>query len=612
MNFFITGNSATDDGLDLNLIAPVNAGAGNFAGKGQTLVQSCSIAQNIFRLVGKDKINFVLILLTADVLFRDAAEHLTADAFDKNLKALDDYIKLCRDNGAKPVGVILPFAPSVRESYRETFFKPLADILAEFERLYNLQIINFFDADLSEDNFSDDIHLNEEGAKKISVALTLQLFKLKIFSDDDFYNMRYDYFYHLSYIAANKNFFHSLLAKFYLRSLEKIRRKKKIKVAFVTDHAACWCGDKLYNLFAQNPRFETTVFFCQNKGESTLGDARHDLEQLKSSGVNVVAVFDSDAETPAQDIIFFLRPYPVFFSKSFQFEALTPQTLIAYIPYAILTIPVGYYNLTVFRVAWKIFFDTEFALRLLEEKCGIGVPRGTVSGLPKLDLFFNDTRKISFKWKMTRPDAKKIIWAPHWSMNFGVFYSTFQHNYKFMYEFAKNHSETSWVVKPHPRLMLAAIETKIFPSVAAYEDYLRAWEALPNAQVFTGAYYQEIFATSDGMILDSLSFIAEYQYANKPMIYLLNSETEEFSELGKKILDASYVIDGKNFEQIAAALKKIFIEGNDPLKPARQKVFDEELNYHRRNGMDAGDFIYKTIMEELKEENFNGKNIGAD
>ena len=506
MNFFIMGNSE----LDLNLIAPMNAKAVNFASKGQTLAESYSVIKNIFQLGGKDKIDFVLILLTVDALFRDADENLTVDVFDKNFQTFNDCLKLCNDNGAQPIGIILPVAPSVRETYGETFFKPLVDVLSEFNRLYKLRIINLFDVDLPANNFSDATHLNKEGAKKISVVLPLQLFKQKTFSVDNFYNMNYNYFYHLSYMLTDKNFFHSLLAKFYSLSLETIRRKDKIKVAFVTDHAACWCGDKLYNLFAQNPRFEPTVFFCQNKAESTLEDARHDLEQLKSAGINVVAAFDSNTETPAQDIIFFLRPYPVFFSKNFQFEALTPQTLIAYIPYAILTIPVGYYNILIFHVAWKIFFDTEFALRLLEKECAVGVPRGVVSGLPKLDLFFNDTSQIKFAWKMTRPDAVKIIWAPHWSMNYGVFYSTFQHNYKFMYEFAKSHPETSWVVKPHPRLMEAAVETEIFPSVAAYEAYLQAWNDLPNAQVFTGAYYQEIFATSDGMILDSLSFIAEY------------------------------------------------------------------------------------------------------
>ena len=609
MKFFITGNSSIKDGINLDLIAPVNAGAGNFAAKGQTLQDSYSIVQNIFRLVGKDKIDFVLIGLTADVLFRDAEENLTADIFDENLKALNDYIKLCHDNDAKPIGVILPVAPSVRETYRKNFLKPLTDVLNEFDALYKFRVVNFFEAEIPADNFSDATHLNEEGAKKISVALTLQLFKLKIFSDDDFYNMSYDYFYHLSYMMTNKNFFHSLLERFYSRSVERIRRKDKIKIAFVTDHAACWCGDKLYNLFAQNPRFDTTVFLTKG-GESTVEDTRHDFEQFKSAGINVVGVFDLNEETPPQDIIFFLRPYHHIFSRSFQYDVLTPQTLLIYLPYYVSTVPgllPNYYTLPIFSLAWKYFFEIENSLKLYDENCPSGVLRGVVSGQPKLDFFFEDKSKISFAWKMTRSDAKKIIWAPHHSF---IGYSientrgTFPYNYKFMYDFAKNHPETSWIVKPHPRLMFAAVYAKIFSSVEAYETYLQAWNDLPNAQVFTGAYYQDIFATSDGMIHDSCSFIAEYQYVNKPMIYMLNSEQEEFSELGKKILGASYLVDGKNLEQIADSMQKIFIEGNDPLKYARQKVFDEELNYYRKNGMDASDFIYKAIMEELKEENF--------
>ena len=604
MNFFITGNDSIKEGFNLDLIAPVNCGSGNFADKGQTLLQSYSIAANIFRLVGKDKINFVLIGLTADVLFRDAQENLTTDIFEENFQALSDYIKLCLDNGAQPVGVILPFAPGVRENYKKKYFNPLMSILTEFKKLYNFKVINFFDADINAENFSDETHLNKEGAAKINVVLTLKLFKLNFFSKEDFSRMNYVYFNYLACIS-DKEFFHNLLDEIFSCTVEKLRHKKKIKIAFVTDHAACWCGDELYNLFAQNSRFETTVFLIKGE-ESTVEDTLHDFEQLKSSGINVVAVFDLEEETPPQDIIFFLRPYTYYFSKSFQYENLTPQTLMIYIPYGFRLIPEAtYYNNPVIVSAWKLFFDTENVLKLFNEKCRVGVPRALMSGMAQTDVYFDETKKFSFSWKMTRPDAKKIIWAPHHS--FGIddetcSYSTFHYNFKFMYEFAKAHPEISWVVKPHPLLVLRTFLTKLFPSIAACEEYLQAWNDLPNAQVHTGAYYQDIFATSDGMILDSISFTAEYQYTHKPMIYLLNYGAGKYNELGKKILNVSYVVDGKNFEQIADAIQKIFIEGNDPLKDERLKVFDEELNYYRKNGMTASEFIYKNVMDELREE----------
>ena len=168
-----------------------------------------------------------------------------------------------------------------------------------------------------------------------------------------------------------------------------------------------------------------------------------------------------------------------------------------------------------------------------------------------------------------------------------------------MYEFAKAHPETSWVVKPHPWLSTAAVRGGIFPTVKALEEYLRAWNDLPNAQIYMGPYYQAIFATSDGMIQDSASFIAEYQYVDKPMIYLMREE-KKFNELGEEILKASYLVDGKDLEGIAALMQRVFIEGDDYKAAERKEIFDKYLNYPKDNGMLASEFIYKKISQELK------------
>jgi len=197
--------------------------------------------------------------------------------------------------------------------------------------------------------------------------------------------------------------------------------------------------------------------------------------------------------------------------------------------------------------------------------------------------------------------VKKIIWAPHWSIKGGINQATFQWNYQLMYEFAKDYPETSWVVKPHPTLCFSAVKENVFSSTDEYEAYLKQWDELPNAQVYTGAYYQAIFATSDGMIHDSGSFIAEYQYTQKPMIFMTREE-EKFNEVGKAILEASYLVDGKDLEGIAALIQKIFIEGDDFKATERKAVFDKYLNYPKTNGMLASEFIYHSIADELKKE----------
>ena len=524
---------------------------------------------------------------------------------EKNLQILKDYIKLCLDNGAKPIGIIFPFAPAERKIYAEEMIlfrlaiRPLAEI-------YDFTCLDLFDLNLGYDNFADMTHLNSSGNLIANSLLSLELYKKGLIPIENFCAMDYEYFDAMSNVAP-KDDYNALLENVFKASAQMIRRKDKIKIAFVTPNSAEWCGDELYNLFANNERFETTLFLSQRlnrrKNELLRKDFLHGVEQFKSRGLNILPLDKHDAKIPAQDVLIFLTPYFVMLPYALRPKNITAKTLITHIPYSF-SISVrknAFYNGAIFHISWKIFFSSVIALNMQDKKSIIGMPRGLYSGYPRIDIFFDKAPDFHFDWKMARPDAKKIIYAPHWSINGVTNYATFQWNCKFMYEFAKAHPEISWVVKPHPALFFSAVTEKVFPTSAAFENYLKQWNDLPNAQVYTGAYYQTIFATSDGMIHDSGSFIAEYQFVNKPMIFLTR-EGEKFNDLGKAILNVSYLVDGKDLDGIAALMQKVFIDGEDTKSAERKKVFDKYLNYPKLNGMLASEFIYKNIADELTED----------
>ena len=555
-----------------------------------------------------EKINSVKDLNTKAIVdWEDELNNLTKklfpDSVKKNLQILKDYIKLCISNGAKPVGFVFPFSPVIKKNYAEESLTLFRLAVRQLEKIYDFTFIDLFDLNLGYDCFWNLAHLNLRGSTLASTFLGLQLYRKKILPAEYFCGMNYEYFNTLSNIL-NKNDYNALMNRVFTESVKKIGSKDKIKVGFLSDNAAMWCGDKLYNYFSQNERFEATVFLCLQRNKSTfqtmIDDFHRGIAKFKEHGINIVGISDPKTKIPKQDIIFFLRPYFGHYSDAFQKINLTAETLIIHIPYCPKISHMDRGNLTdydIYRIIWKGFFETKHVIKDLDGYCKFGMPRGIYSGLPRFDAYFED-KNLKFNWKMTRPDAKKIIWAPHWSITSGVRSSTFQWNFKFMYEFAKNHPETSWVVKPHPHLLHSAVENGVFPSIEAFQKYLDAWNNLPNAQIATGGYYQEIFATSDGMIQDSISFIAEYQYVNKPMIFLTR-EGEKFHDLGEKILKASYLVDGRNFQGIANLIQEIIIKGNDPKVDARKKVFDEQLNYLKYNGMTASEFIFKNISEEL-------------
>ena len=82
-------------------------------------------------------------------------------------------------------------------------------------------------------------------------------------------------------------------------------------------------------------------------------------------------------------------------------------------------------------------------------------------------------------------------------------------------ELAKKHPEYSFVVKPHPALRYKCISEK-FLTEQEYDDYIAQWNSLENATVYTDGNYFDIFKTSDVLITDSSSFLAEYFYSGKP------------------------------------------------------------------------------------------------
>ncbi len=533
--------------------------------------------------------------------WEDDALCTNSGVVEKNIQILKEYINLCRENEAQPVGVIFPFASAACQTYDEKILSNFRETIHQLEENDGFECVDMFDLKVGYDSFRDMTHLNAKGMKIANAFLALNLYKKRLIPLESFCDMTYEYFHTLSNIAP-KDDYNALMEKVFEASAQLIRRKEKIKLGFVVHPPELWCGDDLYNYFAQDDRFEPTVFLGWQSvnvdNELSRKNFLTGLERFKSRSLNVVGIENSKTPIPPQDVLIYLTPYLSGLLRAFQAEKLTAKTLAIYIPYGVSSVERTLGRNVLTHTAWKFFATSIVELEDFKKKSSVGLPRGLFSGHPKTDVFFDKT-EFNFEWKTVRPDAKKIIWAPHWSMSGGIRQATFQWNFQFMYEFAKDHPEISWVVKPHPRLLRKAIDGKIFSSVEDFKEYLQKWDELPNAKVYTGTYYQAIFATSDGMIHDSGSFINEYQYVDKPMIFLTR-EGEKFNELGNEVLKVSYLVDGKNLEAIAALMQKVFIEGNDDKAAARKKVFDKYLNYLKANGMPAAEFIYKSIADELK------------
>ena len=535
---------------------------------------------------------------------RNVTKTFRAEVFERNVKFLEQYIRLCLEHGAKPIGIVLPFAPILNQKYPRDQLSMFRRILKQLSKAYEFDVIDLFDLPLGYKHFYNLSHLNSEGARLSSILINYELFARRLKPIESMLSIAYADLYELLFMIEPSKY-NTFAEELYRASAEKIRCREKIKIAFVGYDASMWCGDDLYRLFDRSERYEVMIFFCLRRDKAKVSlvvdDFHRGVEQLKARGLNVVAVDKDDAEIPKQDVLIFLTPYPHSLPKSFQLQAFTAETLIAFIPYGANIIDTGLSsNHPIRMLAWRSFFYLQEWQEKARKRSRTGVPFSFCSGLPKFDYFFQN-HEVKFDWKETQPNSTRIIYAPHWTIDVGMKCATFQFNHEFFYEYAKAHPETSWIFKPHPNLLFSAVQSKVFPSDEAFEEYLRKWDELPNARVVTGGYYQPIFATSDGMILDSSAFVFEYQYTHKPLLFLTR-EMQTFLPTAEEIMKTLYRVDGRDFDGIAKFIDEVLIKKHDTMSEARREFFDEHLNYVKRNGMLASEFIFKSIDGELGGE----------
>ena len=225
-------------------------------------------------------------------------------------------------------------------------------------------------------------------------------------------------------------------------------------------------------------------------------------------------------------------------------------------------------------------------------------------GYPKMDEFYNN--KL-----INKPSNKKvIIYAPHQSVNYkGVKSATFDINYRLILGIAKKYSDsTFWYIKPHPLLRSNSVAAGIFRDVEEYDKYIDEWNSLYNAKAVMDGDYINVFKQSDAMITDSVSFLAEYQFTDKPLL-LLESGKQLYNDFGNSLLKVLYRCKPDDTRTMESFIDNI-LANKDLMKNQRKKFFDENLNYKKATGCLANEAIFKFFknsFDSLKEIDMESK-----
>lgn len=390
-----------------------------------------------------------------------------------------------------------------------------------------------------------------------------------------------------------------------IKAAKRLKGKERIEVAFLLTIPGMWKSDEVFKAMIQDERYHPFVViypFAVYKSfdaEEVQNTIRRTQSFIEKKGFEYVIPYDerkrkwlSIDEVAKPDLVFFSTPYkesfPQYFVDHFK------DTFTCYVPY-------GYSSLNLYQINYDLFFhnlvgvhfvETELHRKMAMEHSRNHAANIVVTGYPATEVFLRKDYVPKDQWKPQTSPKKKVIFAPHHSIDQAEYPSLFLEVCDTMLEIAEKYRDTiQFVFKPHQVLKF---KLQQLWGIEKTEAYYRRWDSLDNTQLISDGYV-DLFLTSDAMLHDCGSFTTEYLFVRKPVMYLCGDAdmTGKFNEFGIHSFNCHY--HGKTGEDIERFLQEVVLDGNDPMKPDRDRFFEDYLK--PKDGLLPSQKILKVLEE---------------
>lgn len=391
------------------------------------------------------------------------------------------------------------------------------------------------------------------------------------------------------------------------RKVEQLTNQKNSRVVFFLQTPSVWKYDSLYKKLENSDYFEPLIVISPynvhlNYDRNECFRVMRQTEEFaQERGYNYISAYDWDRhkwrdikKICSPDIVFFTKPYKDTLPAYHIYNYLDSLTL--YVPYGINCMHLYHnnYGLPFQSLLWKFLLETEFQkhyAELYEKSHGDNVE--IVGALAEEKLMQPDYVPTD-PWKVQPHPKKRIIWAPHHTVDYLFNFSNFLNYCEDMLRLAQElQDEVQIAFKPHPVLKFKLINLW---GLERTEDYYNRWAQLPNGQIEQGDYI-DLFKTSDAMIHDCASFTVEYLYARKPVLFQIRDEKvkEEFNSFGQLCLDCHYL--AHSIQDTERFIREVVIAGEDHKKQAREDFYTRYL--YPQDGVMPSQKIYDILLQAV-------------
>ena len=388
-----------------------------------------------------------------------------------------------------------------------------------------------------------------------------------------------------------RNWYVKRFAESQRQAAQRLRDRDVINVAFQLTAPSIWKNDYLYQAMERSDRYHPYIvimpstFFRHDDRASV--EATIDATEcfVKEKGYEYVLPYDRQShrwkdfcQSHKPDIMVFSVPYKDTFPKYYIYNF--RDTFTCLIPYAFISFDIRklQYGLIFHSLVGLHVVETEIHKQMAAKVAYNKAINCVVTGYPGIEVFLRKDYLPKMQWKQQETLKKRVIWAPHHTIESVAGYSTFLRYCDSMLDLARRYSDrVQFVFKPHQVLKLKL--HKLW-GVERTEQYYSRWKSLSNGQLEEGSYV-DLFLASDAIIHDSGSFTTEYLYVGKPCMFLVSDGDMEakFNEFGKQAYAQYY--KGHSLEEIEKFLLHVVLEGNDPMFVQRENFLKTVLTPNR-------------------------------
>lgn len=370
--------------------------------------------------------------------------------------------------------------------------------------------------------------------------------------------------------------------------------QRPLRLGFVVVDSAKWSTDPLFRSLAQDPDI-ACGFVCalsdtglrqpraarraeyarQRAFFAALGPVLADLYDPARDRIRPLSVIDCDIAIIQQP--WGMQDLP---------RRLAGRVLSAYVHYGF---PVILNDRMQFGLPdfhpwlWRHVAPTEgHREAMLEGPTGPDPAAILVAGYPKLDVYRAPPppREGVPVWpRAADPARRRVIFAPHHAMgaqSLGM--ATFDWSGPEMLALVRAHPEVDFILKPHPNLEHGLTRSGSL-TAAALAGWFADWRAAPNAGIVTGGQYFDLFRSSDALITDSGSFLAEYLPTGRPILRLITDPPAALNAAGRALAGGFYALG--DAPALREAFARVVLAGEDPLAPLRQSLIPQVMPFAR-------------------------------